>query len=289
MYDYVYNFHARIIFKLPNRYRPRGPSHDEAMYAYLYGPPQQAHNAPPPQQPPPQQPPRVDSSRQKNISQQKQKLKAYIRQHALKYVKPPPDPTDETYPQWYQGLRKVENIIYTKYMNKQRKRMEAQQKEYENMKRMEAQQQIQQRSPASLRSSSSPDGIRHSNAYGSHHMPPQGPPQVPPTGPPQQSPYGPPPPGPGSVDRHAHGFPTHRHLGYLMVFKVHHNHNHKDHLYPPTSSSPNMIPRSHGYPPQGPPTQPPQQGPFCSNYAIRCKYGVKARGIYLLYFLCNKM
>ncbi len=52
----------------------------------------------------------------------------------MKYVKPPPDPTDETYPQLYQGFRKVENIIYTKYMNKQRKRME-------NMKRTEAQQQ----------------------------------------------------------------------------------------------------------------------------------------------------
>jgi len=64
---------------------------------------------------------------QKAVSQQKQKLKAYIRQHALKYVKPPPAPTDRTYPQWYAGLRKVENIIYAKYMNKQRKRMEEQQ------------------------------------------------------------------------------------------------------------------------------------------------------------------
>merc|ERR1719474_1974522 len=57
---------------------------------------------------------------------QKLKLKAYIRQHALKYVKAPPQPHDPTYPQWYHGLRKVESIIYQKYMNKQRKRAAAQ-------------------------------------------------------------------------------------------------------------------------------------------------------------------
>merc|ERR1719464_2092361 len=69
----------------------------------------------------------------KDSARQKQKLKTYIRQHALKYVKPPPDPSDATYPQWYQGLRKVENIIYAKYMNKQRKRMEmAQQRKNED-------------------------------------------------------------------------------------------------------------------------------------------------------------
>jgi len=64
----------------------------------------------------------------RDVTQQKQRLKAYIRQHALKYVKPPPAPTDPTYPQWYAGLCKVENIIYAKYMNKQRKRMEQQQR-----------------------------------------------------------------------------------------------------------------------------------------------------------------
>eukprot|EP01083_Nonionella_stella_P172269 590643_1 len=86
---------------------------EDAMWGYMYG-----------GQPPQPQPPKP-TPQQRNISAQKAKLKAYIRQHALKYVKPPPDPTDETYPHWYQGLRKVENIIYTKYMNKQRKRMDA--------------------------------------------------------------------------------------------------------------------------------------------------------------------
>merc|ERR1719464_2352735 len=76
---------------------------------------------------------KVAAKKQKDSARQKQKLKQYIRQHALKYVKPPPDPQDATYPQWYQGLRKVENIIYAKYMNKQRKRMEmAQQRKNED-------------------------------------------------------------------------------------------------------------------------------------------------------------
>merc|ERR1719295_981419 len=59
-------------------------------------------------------------------SHQKAKLKAYIRQHALKYVKAPPDLDDPTYHQWYAGLRKVETIIYQKYMAKQRRRAQEQ-------------------------------------------------------------------------------------------------------------------------------------------------------------------
>ena len=73
-----------------------------------------------------QRPPGPVTDERAKSDHQKQKLKAYIRQHALKYVKAPPNPEDETYGQWYAGLRKVETIIYQKYMNKQRKRAQEQ-------------------------------------------------------------------------------------------------------------------------------------------------------------------
>eukprot|EP01084_Bolivina_argentea_P117657 208911_1 len=42
----------------------------------------------------------------------------YIRQHALKYVPSAPHKSDEAYHLWYQKLKKVENILHKKYMNK---------------------------------------------------------------------------------------------------------------------------------------------------------------------------
>eukprot|EP01083_Nonionella_stella_P211314 764183_1 len=42
----------------------------------------------------------------------------YIRQHALTYVPSAPHKSDEAYHLWYQKLKKVENILHKKYMNK---------------------------------------------------------------------------------------------------------------------------------------------------------------------------
>ncbi len=42
----------------------------------------------------------------------------YIRQHALKYVSPAPHPSNESYHTWHEKLKKVENILHKKYMNK---------------------------------------------------------------------------------------------------------------------------------------------------------------------------
>eukprot|EP01083_Nonionella_stella_P152611 489463_1 len=68
--------------------------------------------------------------KQTNISLQRQQLRVYIRQDALKYMNPPPDAKDEAYPHWYQRLLQVENMIYTNYMKRQHSATSTRQRTY---------------------------------------------------------------------------------------------------------------------------------------------------------------
>ncbi len=63
---------------------------------------------------------------------------AYIRQHPLKYVPSPPHPSDEAYHTWHQKLKKVENILHKKYMNKLARTIN----QYENIKVAKSSQSI---------------------------------------------------------------------------------------------------------------------------------------------------
>ena len=215
---------------------------------------------------PGQQPVSANTRQSISVSHQKQKLKQYIRQHALKYVKPPPDPSDATYPEWCAGLRKVESIIYAKYMNKQRKRMQ------EALARQQAQggvannpnmpdpaQQTQARidsnnptqnpSQATPTTTAYPDGYNHPQTQhqtvpGAHGYPPsQRSPSNPGNYPPRTDPSHPATNGP----------PSHTHQHATNHSQYPHNYN-SPQPHPTHQRSPNVPPQQHSaqgqYPPQ---------------------------------------